>query len=144
NGEILRVGNMSQNWSRAVVDVAVGYSEDLARVLQVLADIAHDMWQDDDFKGTIIEEPEVTGVESLSTDSVTVRVLVKTAPLEQWAVARVLRQRIKARFDYEGIEIPFGVRMVWRADDARPGPETMVSTGNDHSTAEGAGVNESE
>ena len=31
NGEILRVGNMSQNWSRAVVDIGVGYDEDLAR-----------------------------------------------------------------------------------------------------------------
>ena len=37
NGEILRVGNMSQNWSRAVVDVNVGYHEDLARVQRVLA-----------------------------------------------------------------------------------------------------------
>ena len=32
NGEILRVGNKSQNWSRAVVDVGVGYDEDLGRV----------------------------------------------------------------------------------------------------------------
>ena len=45
NGEILRVGNQSKNWSRAVVDVGVGYSEDLARVQQVLREIAHDMWE---------------------------------------------------------------------------------------------------
>ena len=63
NGEILRVGNMSQNWSRAVVDVNVGYSEDLARVQRVLREVAHDLWDDEDFRGLIIEEPEVTGVE---------------------------------------------------------------------------------
>ena len=48
------------------------------------------------------------GVAGLSTpDAVVLRVALKTAPLEQWAVAREMRQRIKARFDLEGIEIPF-------------------------------------
>ena len=65
NGEILRVGNKSQNWSRAVVDVGVGYDEDLARAKRVLAEVAHDLWEDDDYRSVIIEEPEVTGVEAL-------------------------------------------------------------------------------
>ena len=55
NGEILRVGNMSQNWSRAVVDVGVGYGEDLARVKRVLTEVAHDLWEDEDFRELIIE-----------------------------------------------------------------------------------------
>lgn len=119
NGEIVRVGNKSQNWSRAVVDVGVGYGEDLARVQQVLREIAHDLWEDEDFRHVIIEEPEVTGVEMLSPDSVTLRVLIKTAPLEQWAVARALRQRIKTRFDHEGIEIPFAQRVIWHRDERK-------------------------
>jgi small conductance mechanosensitive channel len=117
NGEILRVGNKSQNWSRAVVDVGVGYDEDLNRVKRVLSEVAHAMWEDDEFRDVIIEEPEVTGVEALAADSVTLRVLIKTAPLEQWAVARELRQRIKARFDHEGIEIPFTQRVVWHREE---------------------------
>ena len=44
-------------------------------------------------------------MEALTPDAITLRVLVKTAPMEQWAIARELRQRIKARFDHEGIEI---------------------------------------
>jgi len=121
NGEIVRVGNQSQNWSRAVIDVGVGYGEDLARVQRVLREVANDLWQDDEFRGVVIEEPEVTGVEMLAADSVTVRVMVKTAPLEQWAVARALRQRIKARFDHEGIEIPFAQRVVWHREDRKRG-----------------------
>jgi moderate conductance mechanosensitive channel len=116
NGEIIRVGNMSQNWSRAVVDVAVGYGEDVARVTRVLKEIAHDLWADDDFHDVIIEEPEVTGVEVLGPESLTLRVLLKTAPMEQWSVARELRQRVKARFDHEGIEIPLPQRVVWHHD----------------------------
>lgn len=117
NGEVVRVGNQSQNWARAVIDVSVSYREDLARVQRVLREVAHDLWEDEDYTGLIIEEPEVTGVEMLAANSVTVRVMVKTAPLEQWAVARALRQRIKARFDYEGIEIPFSQRVVWQRED---------------------------
>src|SRR4051794_21511138 len=90
NGEILRVGNKSQNWARAVVDVGVGYDEDLTRVQRVLGEVAHDLWEDEEFREVIIEEPEVTGVVDLTPDAITLRVMVKTAPLEQWAVGREL------------------------------------------------------
>ncbi len=127
NGEITRVGNMSQNWARSVIDVSVAYHEDIARVRRVLDDVAHDMWEDEDFKGVIIEQPSVWGVQELGIDGVIVRVALKTAPLEQWAVAREMRQRIKARFDFEGIEIPFPQRMVWHR--ASPDEEPAATTG---------------
>ncbi len=103
NGEISRVGNQSQNWARAVLDVGVRYDADLARVRAVLKDVGHDMWLDEEFSRVIIEEPEVWGVESLDAERVLIRVTLKTAPLEQWRVARAMRERIKARFDYENI-----------------------------------------
>jgi small conductance mechanosensitive channel len=123
NGEILRVGNQSQNWSRTVLDINVAYQEDLARVRRVLEEIAHDMWEDDELKSQVIEEPSVWGVEALAPDSVTMRVVLKTTPGSQWAVAREMRLRIKARFDHEGIEIPFAQRVIWHRDEqktARP------------------------
>ena len=58
-------------------------------------------------------------MEMLAADSVTLRVMIKTLPMEQWAVARELRQRIKARFDHEGIEIPFAQRVVWHREEQR-------------------------
>ena len=113
NGEISRVGNMSQNWARTVLDISVAYHEDLVKVRRVLQDVAHDLWEDEDFKGRVIEEPSVWGVEDLGIDGVVVRVALKTAPLEQWSVARTLRERIKSRFDFEGIEIALPQRVVW-------------------------------
>src|SRR3954469_15119655 len=127
NGEVLRVGNKSQNWSRAVIDVGVSYDEDLARVQRVLREVAHGLWEDEEFREVIIEEPEVTGVEALTADAITLRVMVKTAPLEQWAIGRELRQRIKARFDHEGIEIPFPQRVVWHRE-GRPHPVSDETT----------------
>ena len=113
NGEILRVGNMSQNWSRAVLDVKIAYSEDIAKVRRVLAEVAATMKDDDQFERLVVGDAEVVGADSFEDDGIIVRMLVKTVPLEQWQVARELRQRIKARFDYEGIQIALPQRMVW-------------------------------
>jgi small-conductance mechanosensitive channel len=136
NGEILRIGNMSQNWARTVLDIPVAYSEDLHRVRTVLQDVAHDLWEDEEFKGKIIEEPEVWGVERLDPDSIVVRVTLKTAPLEQWSVARTMRERIKARFDFEGIEIPLPQRVVWHRE---PDPVSAQA----HEPPDGAGTADS-
>lgn len=119
NGEIVRIGNMSQNWAQTVLDIPVAYDEDLHRVREVLEDVAHDLWDDDDFKGKILEAPSVWGVQELGPDAILVRVVLKTAPLEQWEVARTMRERVKARFDHEGIEIPLPQRVIWHRD-ARP------------------------
>ena len=123
NGEILRVGNMSQNWARTVLDIRVAYGEDLAHVQRVLADVAQDLWEDDDFKGRVIEQPSVWGVQELGVDGVVVRLALKTAPLEQWAIAREMRARIKARFDHEGIEMPFPQQVVWMREGEGPRPQ---------------------
>jgi small-conductance mechanosensitive channel len=127
NGEILRVGNMSQNWARSVLDVRVGLGEDLTRVRSILEETCHGMWDDEDFSGKIIEEPEVWGVERMDPDAVVVRVAVKTAPLEQWAVARELRKRIKERFGHEGIEIPFPQQVVWNRNEPQESPEAATT-----------------
>ena len=113
NGEIIRVGNQSQNWARTVLDIPVGLDQDLQRVQQVLRDVAQDLWDDEDYRHLIIEEPSVWGVQDLTPNWVTVRVTLKTAPLEQWGVAREMRQRIKWRFDHEGIEFAPPAAAAW-------------------------------
>jgi small conductance mechanosensitive channel len=113
NGEILRVGNQSQNWARTVLDIPVALDQDLVRVQQVLQEVAHDLWEDEDFKHQIIEEPSVWGVQELTPNWISIRVTLKTAPLEQWAVAREMRQRIKYRFDHEGIELARPTGQLW-------------------------------
>ncbi len=105
NGEILRVGNMSQSWARTVLDIAVSYTEDIDRAKAVLEQVADDLWHDPEYKSLVIAEPQVW-VEDLGADRVTMRVVLKTAPMEQWRVARELRARIKTTFDDEGIKVP--------------------------------------
>lgn len=106
NGEILRVGNSSQNWARTVLDITVAYDSDLDQAQQILSEVASEMYADANYEGVIIEAPEVWGVERFDKDGVVVRVVLKTAPLQQWNVARTMRERIKRRFDAAGIRIP--------------------------------------
>ena len=104
NGEIRRVGNMSQHWSRSLLDIEVSYETDIEKAKEVIKRIADQAWADDD---DIVDEPEVWGVEELGASGVVIRLVIKTKPSEQWQVSRQMRQQIKEAFEKEGIEIPF-------------------------------------
>jgi small-conductance mechanosensitive channel len=106
NGTILRVGNKSQQWSRAVVDVPVTLESDTAAATEVIREVAEAVWHEPDFAAVILAEPSVLGVESLAPGRVVIRVVVRTQPQEQWRVERELRRRIKLALDAAGIGLP--------------------------------------
>ncbi len=113
NGVINRVGNKSQVWSMALLDVDVAYASDADAAGGVILDAARRVCARDDFRDHVLDEPEVLGIEALGADSVTLRLRVKTEPGEQWALMRALRAEIKRSLDEAGIEIPFPQRTVW-------------------------------
>jgi small conductance mechanosensitive channel len=121
NGEIRRVGNKSQHWSRALIDIEVAYDTDLDHAEAVIARVADEIATGD---ADVIEQPEVWGVEQLGANGIVIRLVVKTRPSEQFRVSRELRRKIKAVFEEEGIEIPFPQQTVWH----RPMP---VATNGD-------------
>ena len=112
NGEIKVASNLTKEWSRAVLEIGVGYEEDVDRAIAVLAEVGRSLVEDEDFGKLVLEPLQVLGVEGLTDSQVTIRILAKTLPLEQWDVARKLRRRIKARFDHEGIQTPYPHRIV--------------------------------
>jgi small conductance mechanosensitive channel len=118
NGEIRRVGNMSQQWSRALLDVEVAYGTDLAHARDVIAGVADDVYREPEWTRKILEAPEIWGVETLGADAIAIRLALKTKPGEQWALQREIRARLKDAFDSEGIEIPFPQRTIWVRQDA--------------------------
>lgn len=122
NGEIRRVGNMSQEWSRALLDVGVAYGSDLDQAAEVIKSVADSMYAEETYSDLFLSEPEIWGIESLSADSVEIRLVIKTRPGEQWAIARELRRRIKLALDQAQIEIPFPQRTVWIRQDEQEAP----------------------
>ncbi len=103
NGTIEQVGNESQGWARAVIDFPVPYAADLATIRAILANAAEAMWNEPVWRSVMLEKPEVWGAQQVFSTEVTMRIVVKTAPLRQWEVEREMRTRVKAALDAAGI-----------------------------------------
>jgi small conductance mechanosensitive channel len=106
NGEILRLGNRSQGWSVAVVDVQVAYTEDVARVTAILGAASEPLTTEEPWKDLLLDAPSVTGIESMAQGLVTVRVTAKVRANERDTVQRELRTRIKSALDAHNIRMP--------------------------------------
>ena len=110
NGEIARLSNRSQLWSRAVVEVGVHYEHQTDKVITVLEEVFDDLMADKNYKKTILERPSILGdggVTELGDSAVVFKMICKVKAGEQWTIARQLRKRIKDKFDEVGIEIPY-------------------------------------
>jgi moderate conductance mechanosensitive channel len=106
------VSNKTRGWARAVVDVAIPYTEDVDRIISVVRDEAA-QFSTDTVWGLQLDGPvEVLGIEELRDNSVVIRTLLKTQPGSQWNVAREFRRRLFNRFAHEAIEAPFQQRRV--------------------------------
>jgi small-conductance mechanosensitive channel len=106
NGEILRLGNLSQGWARVIIDLAVPYNSDVEVVQAAMLETAITMQQDSQWKPVILERPEIWGIESISAEAIVIRIVVKTRAGSKSAVARDLRARLKKTLDALGVKLP--------------------------------------
>lgn len=120
NGAINVVTNHTRGWSRAVLDVGVSYHEDADRCLAVLREVGAGLARDAQFGARLGGAFEYPGVERLDPSAVVLRMMVPTAPGEQWNVLRELRRRVKKAFDDNGIEIPYPHMTVLVGDESSP------------------------
>jgi moderate conductance mechanosensitive channel len=107
NGEVLRVGNSSQDYSVAVVDVPVGHEADIPATTELAGRTATELTGDGSaLAADVLEPPEVLGVESINSDGVTLRITAKVQAGRQWAVQRALLAGIKEAFADAGVPPP--------------------------------------
>ncbi|WP_244636929.1 mechanosensitive ion channel family protein [Frigoribacterium sp. CFBP 13712] len=106
NGEILRVGNMSQGWTRVVIDLAVPYSADVDQVQDAMLETAIELAAVPRWKRAILETPEVWGIQSIAEEHVVIRIVVKTRSSDRDTVDRELRARLKKTTDALDIVLP--------------------------------------
>ncbi len=103
NGEMRALGNQSQHWSRAVLDIPVVHGTDLAKAKEVIARVAEQIREHDP---SVLEPPEVWGVQALNANGITLRLVVKTTPSQQWRITRLIREGVALAFAREGIAMP--------------------------------------
>jgi small-conductance mechanosensitive channel len=105
NGEVVRVGNQSQGWSRVVLDIPFAYSASVEKAREVMLQAAQSISVDKTFTKELMGEPEIWGIELLSGEQVVLRLVQQVGPSHADEVARELRARIKAALDKNGIAL---------------------------------------
>jgi small conductance mechanosensitive channel len=108
NGEVKRIGNLSQGWATAGVDVTVRANEDLDKVKRTLDEVAEAMTKEEPWNERLWGPIEVLGLDSVLLDSMVVRLSAKTMPGKSLSVERELRWRVKRAFDAANIRIVGG------------------------------------
>jgi small conductance mechanosensitive channel len=106
NGEILRVGNLSQGWARVIIDLAVPYEADVDAVQTRMLETAVALRDEPKWRKLIIERPEIWGIESVSAEAIVIRLVVKVRAGSKDDVARELRGRLKRALDEMGVKLP--------------------------------------
>ncbi len=106
NGEILRLGNQSQGWSTAIVDIPVAYNEDPDRAIAILDEVAAGAVDDPEIAPLLIDTPKVLGVTSVSPATMTIRVSGNTQPNQHWGVQRWLLRHCLAALTEAGVRSP--------------------------------------
>ena len=105
NSSIAIVENLSKDWARVDLAIVISYDANLDQAIQIIKQVGHEMDQAPDWQAKILEPPEMLGVDDLNNAGVTIRVWIKTQPLQQWNVGREFRRRLKLAMDEEGIAI---------------------------------------
>jgi small conductance mechanosensitive channel len=105
NGEVVRVGNQSQGWSRVVLDIPLAYSAPQDKAREVILEAAQSVSADHTFSQQLMGEPEIWGIELLSGEQVVLRLVQQVGPSHADAIARELRSRIKQALDKSKISM---------------------------------------
>ena len=106
NGEIMRLGNMSHGWARAIIDLAVPYDANVDEIEDAILKTAVDLAKEPKWRSRILERPEMWGIESISAEAIVVRLVVKTRTSAKDDVARELRSRLKTTLDSMNVRLP--------------------------------------
>ena len=105
NSSIAIVQNLSKDWARVDLTIRIAYDTDPDHALQILKDLAQEIYQESVWRSKIIDPPEVLGIDELEHSGMLIRIWIKTEPLQQWAVSREFRRRLKLRMEKEGLAI---------------------------------------
>ncbi len=112
NSQVTIVENLSKDWSRVDLKIYVAYDTNLQQAFQVIEQVGLEMRQEIVWRKSMLEPPEILGVDELQHAGVMIRVWIKTQPLQQWNVAREFRCRLKLAFEQAEISIGIPQKLI--------------------------------
>lgn len=112
NGSITQLSNLTRDFSYAVFNVTVQYSQDLDRVMRTIGEIAAELRGEKPWSQIVLDPIEMLGVDALADAGPVIKFRLRTAPMKQWSVAREMNLRIKRRFEEVGIALAFPTQTI--------------------------------
>ena len=106
HGSISRIGNRSQGFGLAVVDVPLAYGADVDRASDAIRAAVLALAEDPAWESDILDEPPTVAVESMTATAVNLQVRQRTRPLRGLPVSRALRERVLQALDEAGVARP--------------------------------------
>jgi small-conductance mechanosensitive channel len=106
NGALRQVTNLSKEWSRVVVDIPVPADQNIEKAIEVLRQVAATMGDDPAWKGLLMGDPVLAGVENFEVGYLQLRLIARTLPGKQFEVGRELRLRAAVALQEAGIVPP--------------------------------------
>jgi small conductance mechanosensitive channel len=97
------VSNSSRNWSRVNYRVPVDPAADIPKAIDLIKTSIESLAKDPEWQDVIQLPIDVIGIEQLGSESIVIRASVKTAPLRQFEVRRMLNARVQSAFAKAGI-----------------------------------------
>lgn len=111
NGTVTALANLSKQFSNAIVEIRVRYTENMENVFDAIRQVGESMQSDPQWGSLLLAPIEVLGVESIADGAATVKAKFKTQPLDQSKVAnevrrRVLKAFVERRIKFAGVQPP--------------------------------------
>ncbi|MGB5771265.1 MAG: mechanosensitive ion channel family protein, partial [Crocosphaera sp.] len=105
NSKISIVENLTKDWSRVEFKIEIAYNADVRKALNIISQVSEEMQNDPNWKDKIIEPAAILGVDNISHEGILIQVWIKTQAMQQWAVGREFRLRVKEAFETAGIKL---------------------------------------
>nr|WP_250637472.1 mechanosensitive ion channel domain-containing protein [Corynebacterium pseudotuberculosis] len=86
NGEILRIGNFSQDYAVALINIPIALDENASDAINAVTDAVNAAAQEPAINDVLLDSPTVDGVNSIGLDHMLIRARVTTLPDQQWYV----------------------------------------------------------
>lgn len=113
NGQVKSVINMTKNWSRVNFTIQVSWDANLQQTMNILKSVADQMYKEPEWREKMFDTADILGIDQIDHNGVLIRVLIKTLPLQQWAVGREYRWRVKEAFQRSGISLGIPQNQIW-------------------------------
>lgn len=105
---------------RIVLNIGIAYKEDTDNAVMLMQQVGDEMLNDPTYKDIMLEPISISGVNDFADSAVMIRLVLKTKPMQQWAVGREYRRRLKKLFDEKNVEFPFPYRSITWGDSSNP------------------------